>query len=211
MAASRVQFGNGQNSSGGNYLVTLPAGTGNGNLLVVCVGGFDPAYGNFVDLPNLSDNLGSQYSVAADVELGNDRMTIFYVPGVGAGVKTLTVYQSFPSTCVAIEYSGLANQVDVVSSPNTNTDTGGAVTWTVPTIVPAGSGAIIGFAVAISMVGAAFAAGASYTLVVEQDDSVNGTSSAAFERLNAAALTAYNVNGTTGSSTRVDSMAVAFK
>lgn len=210
MAASRVQFGNNNNSAGGNYLVNLPAGTGNGNLLVVCVGGFDPAYGNFVDLPNVGDNLGSQYQVAADAEVGNDRLSIFYLPGASAGVKTLTIYQSFPSTCVAIEYSGLANQVDVVSVPNTTTDTSSA-TWTAPTIVPSGSGVIVGLAVAISLVGAAFGAGSGYTLVVEQDDTMNGTSSAAFEKLNAAALNPYNVNGTVGSATRIDSIAASFK
>lgn len=211
MAAARVQFANNNNSMGGTYQLVLPAGTGNGNLLVVCVGGFDPSYGNFVDLPNISDNLGGQYIVAADVEVGNDRMTIFYVPGVASGVKTLTIYQSVPSTCVAIEYAGLANQLDVAGSATTTTDANGVVTWSTPTIEPSGSGVIIGYAVAITLVGAAFAAGTSYTLVVEQDDSANGTSSAAFERLNAAALTTYNVNGTVGSSTRVDSLSCAFK
>lgn len=210
MAASRVQFGNGQNSAGGSYGVNLPAGTGNGNLLVVCVGGFDPSYGEFVDLPNITDNMGSQYVVAADAEIGNDRLSIFYLPGVAAGVNALKIYQSFPSTCVAIEYAGLLNQVDVVSSPNTTTDTT-AASWTAPTIVPSGSGVIVGFTVAITLVAAAFAAAAGYTLVVEQDDTVNGTSSAAFERLNAAALSPYNVNGTVGSATRIDSLAVAFK
>jgi hypothetical protein len=211
MAASRVQFSNGQNSAGGSYNVVLPAGTGNGNLLVVCVGGFDPSYGNFVDLPNISDNQGNQYVPAADVELGNDRLTIFYVPGVKGGTQTLTVYQAFPSTCVAIEYAGLANQVDVVASANTTTDPVAVTTWADSTLVTSGSGVIVGFAVAISLVAAAFAAGAGYTLVVEQDDTVNGTSSAAFERLNAASQTAYSVNGTVGSATRVDSLSVAFK
>lgn len=211
MAASRVQFANSNNSAGGNYSVNLAAGTGNGNLLVVCIGGFDPAYGNFVDLPNVSDNKGSQYAVAADVEISNNRMTIFYLAGVQAGVQNLTVYQSFPSTCIAIEYTGLTNQVDVVGGGLTITDPTGTVTWTSDSILTSGSGVIVGFAVAVSLVGASFAAGASYTLVVEQDDTMNGTSSAAFERLNAAAQAVYNVNGTTGSATRVDTIACAFK
>jgi hypothetical protein len=211
MAASRVQFGNAQNSGGGNYNLVLPAGTSNGNLFVVCVGGFDPSYGNFVDLPNVSDNLGSQYSLAADAEIGNDRMTIFYIPGVSAGVRTLTIYQSVPSTCIAIEYTGLANQVDVVTGMNVTADTNGVTTWAGYNFSTSGSGVIVGYAVAITLVGAAFAAGAGYTLVAEQDDTVNGTSSAAFERLNAAANNLYGVNGTVASSTRVDCLSAAFK
>jgi hypothetical protein len=115
-----------------------------------------------------------------------------------------------PSTAVAAEYSGLLNQVDVVGGQLT--DPSGSTSWTTSTIVnSSASGLISCFSVAISLVGAAYAAGAGYTLVVEQDDSVNGTSSCLLERLNAAAPASYNSNGTVGSVTRVDSMQVAFK
>lgn len=208
MAAARVQFGNGNNSAGGSYTFSLPAGTTNGNLLAVCIGGYDPTFANFVNLPNLNDNLGSQYRVASDVLYGNDRLTMFYIPGVASGVQTFTVAQSVPSTAVAIEYSGLTNSIDVVgavaSSPS-------GTSWAASSISTSGVGVILGFAVAIAISGASFAAGASYTLVVEQDDTVNASSSAVFERLNAAAGAVYSCNGTTGSSTRVDNISVAFK
>lgn len=209
MAVARVQFASGSNGGGGQYSVNLAATTA-GNMLVVCVCGYKGV--DWIDLPDIMDNLGSQYAIALDCKPTNiDRMNVFYLPTIPAGITNVNLNNSQPSSAVVMEYSGLTSKVDVVGSCQSQTDTGGVVAWNAPALATStATGVLIAMAVAINVSPSGFAGTGGFTLVAETDIVAQTVSLGVCDQMNAAAGT-FTPAGTVNASMQVDSCAIAFK
>lgn len=210
MAVARVQSASGSNGGGGTYTVALTSPTSAGNTLVVCVGGYKGV--DWVDLPDIQDNLGNQYTAALDILPTNaDRMSVFYLPTIPAGITQLIIRNSAASSAVIMKYSGTTSKVDVVGSAQSQTDTGGVVTWNTPALATSTStGVIITVAVAINVSPSGFAGTGGMGLVAEVDIVAQSVSLGVCDQLNAAAGT-FSPSGTVNASMQVDSCAIAFK
>lgn len=217
MAVARVQFKAGNNGTGGPLVLNLTSAVTSGNLLflltwVFCKPAGTYAGGNWVDLSTIGDNTGVQnWNTVYDSNYGRmglqNRASAFVLPVVSSTtLQAITIYQPLPCIAYAVEYSGLAGIFDGATIGQVNLGT----TWSTPAITTTGTGMLITFAGAPFAQPVTFAAGTSYTLISENDDSAATCAACAVERLNTAAAT-YNGNGTTAASQEVEAFTIAYK